>query len=103
MPLLAQLFATIFAQAGAIITAILTVLIGLKLLKITALATLYIATVIAFTAFVHPLMQSIFSSPYGQLLGLVFPPISGTVLTGLGLLYSGILLNRYLRSLIRVI
>ena len=46
----------------------------------TAAAT---ALMVAFHAFVEPLVAALFSTAYGQFLGLLFPPISGNIVAGM--------------------
>lgn len=54
-----------------------------RITAITLLATIYLACVATFTAWIGPLFGAIIGTTYGFLLGLLFPPIAGTIVAGL--------------------
>lgn len=70
-----SLFALIAGLTGARIAARLT--------AVLALATIYLSCVVYFTTMVAPWIGAVFTNQYGQLLGLLFPPVSGTVIASL--------------------
>jgi len=54
-----------------------------RITAITALATIYLSCVLVFTAMIGPWFAAIISTTYGFLLGLLFPPIAGTVVAAI--------------------
>lgn len=54
-----------------------------RITAVTLLATIYLACVATFTAWIGPLFGAIISTSYGYLLGLLFPPIAGTIVAGI--------------------
>jgi hypothetical protein len=94
MPLLAQLLASLFGATTALLLKLLSARLALRVGGVLAVAALGTALVVAFNLFVTPLVGGLFSTQYGQLLGLVFPPISGTILTGLLVFWAACLVYR---------
>lgn len=76
--------------------------IATRLAAVMLLATLYVACLAVFVALVSPWMSSVFSSAYGQLIGLLFPPVAGTVVAGLGTFWASIISFRYVSSLTKM-
>lgn len=101
MPIFAQLFASFFGALAAFLARIFAARVAIRVAAVTAIAALGTGLVVAFNEFVAPLALAIFSTQYGQLLGLVFPPISGTVITGLFTLWIAAMLYRLQASAIR--
>lgn len=54
-----------------------------RITAITALAGIYLSCILVFTALIGPWFAAIISTSYGFLLGLLFPPVAGTVVVGL--------------------
>jgi len=96
MPLLAALVKALFGSAISLLLALAAARETIRLSGVLVLAGLYLSAVAVWSAFVSPLLSSLFSTSYGQVLGLAFPPISGTVITGLALLWSTLLAKRFL-------
>lgn len=99
MTIFATLISWIAAKFGALIVAIHASRLAARVAVLTAIAGSYAALVIGFNAFVDPLWSALVGHEYGQLLGLLFPPVSGTVLAGLVTLWSGVLAYRYVSGL----
>lgn len=102
MPLLATLLSTLGASIFGLIAAITGAKIATRLLAVAALATLYISCVVYFTTIIGPWIGTIFSGQYGQLLGLLFPPISGSVLASLAGYWGCVAGLKYVSSLTKM-
>jgi Family of unknown function (DUF5455) len=83
MPLLGKLLESLFVALAGFFGRMLVGKVAVRVAAVAALAALGTGLLAAFNAFVAPMVASVFSTQYGQLLGLVFPPVSGTVLAGL--------------------
>jgi hypothetical protein len=57
-------------------------------LAVAAFALALTALLAVFNQLVAPLVQAMFTTQYGQFLGLAFPPISGTCMTSIGLCWG---------------
>ena len=89
MPALAALIKALFGNASGLLLALVSTRYGVAVFAVGVLAALYVAAVGAFTGLVQPLVSAIFSTAFGQVLGLVFPPISGTIMAA----YTGLWLS----------
>lgn len=56
---------------------------AVRVFAVGFLASIYLACVLTFTAWIGPLFAAITSTAYGFILGLLFPPIAGTITAGL--------------------
>lgn len=102
MPLFAALFSSIGTAIFGMIAAITGAKIATRLLAVASLAVIYVSCVVYFSTIVAPWMTGIFSSQYGQLLGLLFPPISGTVLASLAGYWGCVTGLKYVSSLTKM-
>lgn len=84
MPLLASLFTSLFGALASFIAVLWAKKIAVAGLAVVAFAASLGVLMVAFNSLVAPLVAAMFSTQYGQFLGLAFPPIAGTCLTGLG-------------------
>jgi len=100
MPLLATLLQGLIGNASALYFAIVSAQQAARLTAIGVLAAAYVACALAYTLFIDPLLGALFSTLYGQLLGLIFPPISGSILVGLAGLWGCIVAKRYFEKFI---
>lgn len=89
MPVFAALFLSIFNKVWSMVVFYLGARLAIRVGIILGLAGLYVAGLASFNAFVQPLLSALFNTQYGQLLGLIFPPIAGTVIAGLIGLWVG--------------
>lgn len=103
MPFLGQLLAGLLGNFYALVLALVGARYALALSAVVGLATLYVAAVAAFSAFISPLLGSLFSTQYGQFLGLAFPPVAGTVVAGLSGLWLGLMGYRYLHRFVALL
>lgn len=78
MPILAGLLVSLFSSLASLFALQLTKKTAFGLAAVTTLGTLYGAMVVAMNAAVSPLVSALFSTSYGQFIGLAFPPMAGT-------------------------
>lgn len=83
MPLFAKLFAAIGGGIFSLIAALVGAKLAARLVAVASLAAIYISCVVYYTRMITPWLEGVFATAYGQFLGLLFPPISGTVIAGL--------------------
>lgn len=102
MPLFAALFSGIATSIFGLIASMVGAQIATRLVAVATVAALYVTFVGVFTAFIAPLIGSIFSTQYGQLLGLLFPPVAGTCVASLATLWAGILSYKYVSMFTRM-
>lgn len=95
MPVFAALVKALFLQGYGLLLALVTQRIGLKIAAIATMAGLYVGAVAAFSAFVSPLIGALFSTAYGQVIGLAFPPVAGTVVAGYVALWVLLVVKNY--------
>jgi len=95
MGILANFIASVSGRLFTFISAYFSINVGLRLTLIATLAASYFLVVNAFNAFIGPLLAVLFSTEFGQFLGLAFPPAAGIVISGLLSLWSAVLTYRY--------
>jgi len=83
MPLLAGLIASLFGGLATFLAQMWAKKIVVAGLAVAAFAVALGVLMAVFNGLVAPLVQSMFSTQYGQFIGLAFPPISGTCLTSI--------------------
>lgn len=64
-----------------------------------AIAALYVGMVVLFNETISSWLQDVFSTEYGALLGLLFPPVAGTVLAALSVFWTAVVALHYVRGL----
>lgn len=102
MPLLGALLSAIGSSIFGIIASIVGAKIAVRLIAAATLAGIYISCVLYFSALVGPWLAGFFSTGFGALLGLLFPPISGTVIAGLFGYYTCIAGAKYVTTLTKL-
>lgn len=80
MPILAGLLVSMFSALASMFALNLSKKVAFGLAAVTTLGTLYGGLVVVMNAAVSPILGSLFSTSYGQFIGLAFPPIAGTCL-----------------------
>ncbi len=88
MPLLATLLAGLLRGLGSLFGVAFAAAAAVRLAAVTALLAFGVTLLAAFNAVIAPLAAAVFSTPYGQLLGLLFPPISGTAMAAIAAVWS---------------
>jgi hypothetical protein len=96
MPLFAALVKALFGSAVSLLLALVAAKQAIRLSAVLIFAGLYLTSVVLYSAFVSPLLGSLFSTAYGQVIGLAFPPVSGTVIASLSALWVSLLVKRYI-------
>ena len=102
MPLFATLVASIAAKFFALFVAMFGAKWGVRIAAAVALATGYIACVLYWSTLIGPWLLGILSTSYGYVLGLLFPPVSGTVLAGLITWWTCVAVQRYTSTLLKL-
>ena len=102
MPLLAALLAGIAGKFFALFIAMFGAKWGVRIAAAVALGTGYIACVIYWASLIVPWLTSILATEYGYLLGLLFPPVCGTVLAGLVTLWTCVAVQKYTSTLVKL-
>jgi hypothetical protein len=80
MPLLAKFLGGVLTAFAAFLFRLFGVKITARLLAVAAIAAAGVSLLAIFNGLVAPLAASAFSTSYGQVLGLAFPPVAGTCL-----------------------
>lgn len=84
MPLLAALWSALVGGIASFIAQLWAKKVAVVGLAVAAFATAFAALMVVFNELVVPLCAAMFSTQYGQFMGLAFPPIAGTCLVSLG-------------------
>jgi hypothetical protein len=88
MPILGQLLVSIFGGLSALLTGIFGAKVAIRVAAFSAFLGFGAALLLVFNTVVSPLVGGMFSTSYGQLLGLAFPPISGTCVAAIASVWS---------------
>lgn len=83
MLLIGQLTKGLWQKFFEILAGFLGVKYATRITAVTLMATIYLACVATFTMWIGPLFIAITTTSYGFILGLLFPPIAGTMVAGL--------------------
>lgn len=102
MPALALLLKVALGNMYALYLAITSQALALRLGAIAVMAAAYVACVVGFTTFIAPLIGALFATSYGQVIGLAFPPISGTVVFGIVTLWGCLVAKAYYMKVIKL-
>lgn len=81
MPLFAQFFGALFGALGGFLLKLFAAKIAMRVAGVGLLMALGAGMLTAFNTAIAPLIAQVFSHPFGQFLGLLFPPIAGSILT----------------------
>lgn len=84
MPLFALFFGGVMSGFASFLATFLTRKVAVVSAALIALGTITGALLLGFNTLVTPLVAQMFSSQYGQFMGLAFPPVAGTCLAALG-------------------
>jgi hypothetical protein len=80
MPLLGGLLVSLFSGLATFLASYLSKKVAIGLAAAATLGGLYGAMVVLMNNAVSPLLSALFSTSYGQFIGLAFPPMAGTCL-----------------------
>lgn len=102
MPLLAAFLGSIGTSIYGVMLAMFGAKVAARLAAVMALAAIYISCVMLFTTTIGPWIGTIFATAYGQFLGLLFPPVAGSVIAGLGTYWTCVIGAKYVSSLTKM-
>jgi len=102
MPILAALLKVLLANVYVLVLALKTQGLMLRLAAIGVLAAAYVACLTGFALFIAPLLSALFNTAYGQVIGLAFPPIAGTILVGIVALWGCIVVKNYFKVMLKI-
>ena len=80
MPILGGLLVSLFSGLASFLASILSKKLAIGLSAAATLGTLYGGMVVFMNTAVNPVLGALFSTSYGQFIGLAFPPMAGTCL-----------------------
>lgn len=83
MPLLGALISSLFGGVASFIAMLWAKKLAVTAVAVVAFAASLTVLMAAFNLIVTPLIASMFSTQFGQFLGLAFPPAAGTCLASL--------------------
>jgi len=89
MPLFATFVGSIFGALSTWLVGLLGARVALRVAAIATLAGLAVALLAFFNGVVAPMAGAAFSTSYGQLIGLAFPPAAGTCLAAIAAVWAG--------------
>lgn len=87
MPVFASMVAAFFNALALFLARLFAARIAIRVAAVTAIVGFGAVLMGTFNAVIAPFVAQVFSNPYGQLLGLAFPPVAGTVLAGVATLW----------------
>jgi len=90
MPLFSLLVQGLFGALATFLGRMFSFRIAVRIAAVAAIVALGTALMAAFNLAVTPLASALFSSTYGQLVGLAFPPIAGTCLATITALWLAV-------------
>ena len=89
MPILAGLLTSLFGGIASFIALFWAKKISVAVLAIAAFAAALAVLLTMFNLLVTPFLAAMFSTTYGQFLGLAFPPMAGTCMVSIGTCWGG--------------
>lgn len=102
MPVLGALFATLFGGFATFLAGFITKKVLVAGTAVAALAASMGALLLLFRTQVAPLIEQAFSTNYGQVIGLAFPPIAGNCLAVIAAVWAGCVLYRWQVTAIKI-
>lgn len=81
MPIFAAFFGALFSSLAVFLAKMFAAKLAIRVAGVAALMALAAGLVTTFNTAISPLVAQLFSTQYGQFLGLAFPPVAGTVIT----------------------
>jgi len=88
MPILGGLLVSLFTGLGGLFSAIFGAQIAVKLAAVAAFIGFGVVLLGVFNTLVAPIAAAVFSTGFGQVLGLAFPPIAGTCLAAVAAVWA---------------
>lgn len=103
MPLLAALLSALATQLFNLLAYFFARRVGVVLAAAAALATIMAALYAAMRGVIAPLAAQLFSTSYGSIIGLAFPPVAGTCMVAFGTTWAACALYTWQRANIRAL
>lgn len=88
MPLLASLLVGWFTRAFTFLVAQVGFQWAIRITIVAAVGAVYVSLVTLFNSTIEPLIGALFATSYGAVIGLAFPPIAGSVVSALAILWA---------------
>jgi hypothetical protein len=88
MPILGGLLVSLFTGLGGLFTAMFGAQVAVRLAAVAAFLSFGVVLLALFNSLVAPIAAAVFSSQYGQFIGLAVPPIAGTCLATVAALWA---------------
>jgi len=88
MPILGGLLVSLFTGLGGLFSAIFGAQIAVKVAAVAAFVGFGVVLLAVFNTMVAPIAAAVFSTAFGQVIGLAFPPIAGTCLAAVASVWS---------------
>lgn len=102
MPLLAGLLLGLLGNVYRLAFLMFGAQWAIRITAASTIAALYVGCAVTFTVMLGPWLASWASTGFGMLLGLLFPPIAGSVLASLAVFWTCILAKRHTKRLIQM-
>jgi hypothetical protein len=103
MPLFGGLVVALFGQLFGFLAYIFAKEVAVKLAAVVAFGVFTLALFAGMRAAIVPLASSLFSTSYGSIIGLAFPPIAGTCMLAITAVWVGCALYSYQRNVMQAI
>lgn len=81
MTIFAQFFGALFSALGGFLLKLFAARVAIRITAVGIVMGLSGSMFVLFNTTIAPLIAQLFNTQYGQFLGLLFPPVSGTVIT----------------------
>lgn len=98
MSIFGALFVSVFGAIASYLATFVARKVAIAGTAIAALATITGVLLVAMNSLVTPLLSQLFSTSYGQALGLAFPPVAGSCMASIGLCWSACALYSWQRQ-----
>lgn len=89
MPIFAALVSSLMGSFASFFAFLWAKKLAVSTLAIAGFALSLTALMLVFNTAVSPLIQAMFSTQYGQFLGLAFPPIAGSCMASIAACWAG--------------
>ena len=89
MPLFASMVSAFFTALGGFFAKLFIARVAVRIAAVAAITALGAVLMALFNSVVAPMVAQMFSTQYGQFLGLAFPPVAGTVIAGITAVWLG--------------
>lgn len=101
MPIFAAMVSLLFTKLMLFLSLMFAKKVALAILGVAALVTIAGVLYGTMRGVVIPLATQLFSTSYGSIIGLAFPPIAGTCILGITTVWTACGLYSYQRTAIR--